>query len=82
MSRAIAHKGLRAKETEIKKVSLGEAFTVTAEKDADLVALDEARREERIRPYSSVDALREPLLSSRPILKTRAATSSWVTDRS
>jgi RNA polymerase sigma factor (TIGR02999 family) len=40
-----ARKRPRVKEVEVKKVSLDEAFTVTAEKDADLVALDEALTE-------------------------------------
>ena len=33
------------KDAEVRRVSLEEAFTVTAEKDADLVALDEALNE-------------------------------------
>jgi RNA polymerase sigma factor (TIGR02999 family) len=35
----------KAKDGEVRRVSLEEAFTVTAEKDADLVALDEALNE-------------------------------------
>ncbi len=40
-----ARKRPRVNETTVKKVSLDDALTVTAEKDADLVALDEALNE-------------------------------------